>query len=258
MEDNFCAKQIPATVKGGQIKEDGMEIKTANDFFNIKWDDVEFISIYKVMKECQSVNPAPRNNNRGFRVNREAIGMIRQVRDNAMRDIGSKSSAEESFVSYLKIRGLSRPFKFDTIGTNFRELLGPHAGYSGLINFNMALKKIISLAKNARLDPSAYLFETQGRGRIKIVSSNEEAWNSLRQFMKKCEMEDSEKRKEEAKVPEKTDLEKKAEIHGIIEADFDIDQPFLETKQAEEKPAVSSQITEKDDGDTIIKFDLDF
>jgi hypothetical protein len=181
--DNVSFSPTSATVRGGEIKEDHLYLITEKDEYKIPWSDIRLIFLGNIIESVTVVE----NANKGSTPTQKFMSGIAGGSGQQSMGAGKKMDQTGYYLGYVFVKGYDWCFRFDTIGTNFRQLLGPDAGYSGVINYNIAFKKIISLALSSLLDPSAEKFAEQGKNWIATYSSREEALSKARMlFRKKC------------------------------------------------------------------------
>lgn len=168
--------QPPAAgVKGGAINDDALVLKTPIGEYTIPWVEVEYVFLCRIEPARDSSSPFKKS---ADRLSRGLMSTRLPKHDRGGRDPVStrKVKLAESFLGYVFAKDRAQAFRFDTVGTNFKELLGKDAGYVAAINFNNAFRRIIEKSPNATLDPSAADFYQKGKKFLHAYESKSKAW----------------------------------------------------------------------------------
>ncbi len=171
---------IPTGVKGGRIESSTLTITTSLGDHVIPWEDVEFLSINRI-EEVKQIALKDQN--------RSSSSMMGTGYAKAMtcqnKTVKKKVTQSEVYTAFLVARNQEKPFRFDTITTNYRQMLGPDAGYSAWVNFSAVFIKIINNSPNIILDSSAKDFPQQGKKSVATYSSREKAFDEAMKYYEK-------------------------------------------------------------------------
>ncbi len=174
--DKNLSRPFVLKVWGGAMLEEKAIFRTGVGEVDVFWDDVEFICIGRVRETIDRESLKADSPGKSFLKAMPLVGRI--VRERSRQVIERENLLE----ALVFVKGIAEPFRFDSIGTNYREFLKDEAGYASERNFSLFFRKLIEKCKNAALDESAEEFYSYGKGRVRVYPSREKfidkAWKN--------------------------------------------------------------------------------
>lgn len=154
MEEKQVAKPVPVKVWGGEISPNGLVLETKISQEKIPWQDVEILCTGRIKDSMDTGSPKP---SAGLK------GRFQKMSRSEHPSQNVKTVQSGCLLAYMFIRGYNAPFRFDSVGTNFKKFLGPDAGYSGEINFINFINKVAENAVEAQVDDSTMQMLERGK-----------------------------------------------------------------------------------------------
>jgi hypothetical protein len=183
-EDHLAAP-LPKKVRQGSLSETELSLETVlEEKITVKWED--FILFFLGKVEEKSSRPQEKTKERHIDVIRLAADVAVPLGGSVYDLVKKKEPPMQmqkpnSFYLFdLYVKDNSQPFRFDSIGTNFKKFLGEEAGYSGEINLLKFIKKISPYTLKIQ-DKSVVIFLEKGKNFIPVYPSRDEfTWTSLK------------------------------------------------------------------------------
>lgn len=188
-EPDNLATPLPRKIRAGEFSPSGLTLETALDeSVALPWSGIFFLFLGRV--ETKPVAPEKPSGPK-LNVIRAGAAMAGGPIGTAIYDLSAKKQrpvgvpADSFFLLDVYPAAENRPFRFDSIGTNFKKFLKEEAGYSSDANFAAFVRKLAPHAADA-LDESAAQFVEKGKRVAPVFPSRDAfAWRSFELFRKK-------------------------------------------------------------------------
>jgi hypothetical protein len=185
-EENLnLSTPLPKKVKQVEFYDKGLSIETTlEEKLCVPWSDIVFFFAGKIEKKSEAKPQA----SSGPKVNivRTAASLAAGPIGTALYDLSAKkekpinlSSSTESFLlADLYILQNLQPFRFDSIGTNFKPLLKEETTYASDLNFLNFIRKIAPFLNHLR-NTSLFQIVEKGKNALEVFPSRDAfAWRS--------------------------------------------------------------------------------
>lgn len=168
------SRPVSLKVWGGKIEEEFVSFSTWSGNYDISYNEVEAIFVGRIRESFDKNSVSSDSTGQAVLKSMPLIGRIARERSSQVVE------RQNYLIALIFTRNRPAPFRLDSLGTNFRQLLGEDSTFAGEINLCRFIKKIAEKTPTAFLSESTKIFFKQGRGKLKrydnLNSFIEKSW----------------------------------------------------------------------------------
>lgn len=182
-------------VKQGSFSPGELTLETTGmETVRIPWEKIKFGILGKI-HEVSSAPSTPTRKAPDIRPGRVIGALIAGPLGtgaydlvHAKKETPSTPKNENFLIFYLYVADEVHPYRFDSLGTNFKTFLNEETGYSGELNLFLFIRKISPFMLNA-LDSGITAFLEKGKNYIPAFSSRDEfSWHCEETYRKRTRL----------------------------------------------------------------------